>query len=213
MARAVRTDHCACVFLFRLSLVLFWCLSHPNAASSSPLFARGYTVIPEPQKVELSPGDFVFGTGWRVVLDSGVRNDVAALEVLRDDLASRYGIHVETASKSASARTLRMTIRPGSVKIGSATDRDRDKLAEEAYRLDLSPESIAITANAAPGLLYGAETLVQLVKFHNGANWLPTGRITDWPDLQNRFIYWDDKAHLDRIDVLAVFCVRPRSTR
>lgn len=95
-----------------------------------------------------------------------------------------------------------MTIRAGSVKIGSTTDRDRDKLAEEAYRLDLSPESIALTANAAPGLLYGAETLVQLVKAKDAANWLPAGRITDWPDLQNRFIYWDDKAHLDRIGAL-----------
>jgi hexosaminidase len=198
-----RTDHWACAFSLRLTLILFGCLSYANGASPSPLFARGYTVIPEPQTVELSPGDFVFGNGWRVVLDSGVQNDVTALEVLRDDLASRYGIHLETASKSASrGRTLRMAIRPGSVKIGSATDRDRGKLAEEAYRLDLSPESIAITANAAPGLLYGAETLVQLVRFHNGANWLPTGRITDWPDLENRFIYWDDKAHLDRIDVL-----------
>ena len=39
-------------------------------------------------------------------------------------------------------------------------------------------------------------------KLHNAANWLPAGRITDWPDLQNRFIYWDDKAHLDRMEVL-----------
>jgi hexosaminidase len=198
-----RSDHCACVFVFRLSLILLWCLSHANAASPSPLFARGYTVIPEPQTVELRGGDFAFGNGWRVVLESGVRPDGAALEMLRDDLAFRYGIHLETASRSASvAKTLRMAISQGSVKIGSATDRDRDKLEEEAYRLDLSPESIAITANAAPGLLYGAETLVQLVKFYNGANWLPAGRITDWPDLENRFIYWDDKAHLDRMDVL-----------
>jgi hexosaminidase len=201
--RFFRTDHYACVFLFRLSLVVLWCVSYANAASPSPLFARGYTVIPEPQSVELTGGDFAFGNGWRVVLDSGVQHDGAAVEVLRDDLALRHGIHVETGTKSGSVATkLRMAISPGSVKIGSATDRDRDKLAEEAYRLDLSPESIAITANAAPGLLYGAETLVQLVRFHNGTNWLPAGRITDWPDLQNRFIYWDDKAHLDRMDVL-----------
>lgn len=68
---------------------------------------------------------------------------------------------------------------PGFCEDGSATDSGQGKLAEEAYRLDLSPEFIAITANAAPGLLYGAETLVQLVKFYNGANWLPAGRITD----------------------------------
>ena len=141
--------------------------------------------------------------GWRLVLDSGVSPSVGAVEILRDDLASRYGINLETASKSGSvSKTLRLAIIPGSVTIGSATDRDKDKLAEEAYRIDLSPRSIAITANAPPGLLYGAETLVQLVKVYDAANWLPAGRITDWPDLQNRFIYWDDKAHLDRMDVL-----------
>lgn len=98
----------------------------------------------------------------------------------------------------------RFTLRsvPVPQKIGSATDRDKEKLAEEAYRLDLSPQSITITANAAAGLIYGAETLVQLVKTSNGANRLPTGRILDWPDLQNRFIYWDDKADLDHLDVL-----------
>jgi hexosaminidase len=184
-------------------VVLFWCISPAEAASPSPLFARGYTVIPEPQKVELSDNDFAFGNGWRLVLGSGVGRDLGAVEILRDDLTSRYGIHLETASKSSSVtKTLRLAITPGSVTIGSATDRDRDKLAEEAYRVDLSPQSIVITANAAPGLLYGAETLVQLVKVNDDANWLPAGRITDWPDLQNRFIYWDDKAHLDRIDVL-----------
>ena len=74
-----------------------------KAASPSPLFARGYTVIPEPQKVELSGGDFAFGNGWRAgagrVEFSATR---AAVEVLRDELASRYGIHLETASKSGS---------------------------------------------------------------------------------------------------------------
>jgi hexosaminidase len=186
-----------------LTVLLFWCISPGKAASPSPLFARGYSVIPEPQKIELNGDDFAFGNGWRLVLDSGVGHDLGAVEILRDDLASRYGIHLETASKSGSvSKTLRLAITPGSVTIGSATDHDRDKLAEEAYRLDLSPQSIAITANAAPGLLYGAETLVQLVKANDDANWLPAGRITDWPDLQNRFIYWDDKAHLDRIDVL-----------
>ncbi|MGI9070582.1 MAG: glycoside hydrolase family 20 zincin-like fold domain-containing protein [Bryobacteraceae bacterium] len=186
-----------------LIVLVFWCMSCAQAASPSPLFARGYTVIPEPQKIELSGDDFAFGNGWRLVLDSGVGGDLGAVEILRDDLASRHGVYLETASKSGSAsKTIRLAIKPGSVTIGSATDRDKDKLAEEAYRLDLSPQSIVITANAPPGLLYGAETLVQLVKVNDDANWLPTGRITDWPDLQNRFIYWDGKAHLDRIDVL-----------
>ena len=185
-----------------VAVLLCWVVS-ANAAASSPLFARGYTVIPEPQNVELNGKDFVFGNGWRLTLTSGVNNGMAAVETLRNDLASRYGIRLENGSSSNSAsKTVQMAIRPGSVKIGQATDRDKDKLAEEAYRLDLSPESITIVANAEPGLLYGAETLVQLVKTSNSATWLPEGSIVDWPDLQNRFIYWDDKAHLDRPDVL-----------
>jgi hexosaminidase len=195
MFRTIRQLGCVAV-------LLCWVVS-ANAAAFSPLFARGYTVIPEPQNVQLNGKDFVFGNGWRLALMSGVNNGMAAVETLRNDLASRYGIGLQNGSSLDSAsKTVQMAIRPGSVKIGPATDRDKDKLAEEAYRLDLSPESITIVANAAPGLLYGAETLVQLVKTSNSATWLPEGSIVDWPDLQNRFIYWDDKAHLDRRDVL-----------
>ncbi|HZQ18303.1 MAG TPA: beta-N-acetylhexosaminidase, partial [Terriglobales bacterium] len=172
-----------------------------DAASPSPLFARGYTVIPEPQSVELTGSDFAFGADWRLVLRDEVQSNGAAVQVLREDLASRHGIHLQTSSGSA-GKTVQLMISAGSAKIGQATDRDKSKLTEEAYQLDLSPESIKIVANATPGLLYGAETLVQLVKNHNAANWLPAGRTTDWPDLENRFIYWGDKAHLDRPDVL-----------
>jgi N-acetyl-beta-hexosaminidase len=172
-----------------------------DAASPSPLFARGYTVIPEPQRVDLTGSDFAFGNDWRLALKGDVQSNDAAVQVLREDLSSRHGLHLQTSSGST-AKTVQLMISAGSVKIGLATDRDKSKLAEEAYQLDLSPESIKIVANAAPGLLYGTETLVQLVKNDNGANWLPAGRITDWPDLENRFIYWDDKAHLDRPDVL-----------
>jgi N-acetyl-beta-hexosaminidase len=62
------------------------------------------------------------------------------------------------------------------------------------------------------GLFYVVATLVQLVKQAEGKLWLPAATITDWPDLENRFIYWDDKAHLDCFDVLketirqAAFC-------
>ncbi|MGH9448731.1 MAG: family 20 glycosylhydrolase, partial [Terriglobia bacterium] len=43
---------------------------------------------------------------------------------------------------------------------------------------------------------------VQLVRRADGKLWLPAGTITDWPDLEERDIYWDDNHHLDRIDAL-----------
>jgi N-acetyl-beta-hexosaminidase len=184
---------------FRYIAFLLCSVATFNAAGSSPLFTRGYTVIPEPQSVQLTGSDFQFGDGWRLVPRDGVQQDLTAVEILRDELASRHGIRLQMGSKPApSSKTVLLEIRAGSVTIGSATDRDKEKLAEEAYKLELSPESVTILANAAPGLFYGAETLLQLVRSFNGANWLPAGTIVDWPDLQNRFIYWDDKAHLDR---------------
>jgi len=174
-----------------------------KAASTSPLFARGYTVLPAPQQVSLEEKDFPFGEGWVLQLAPGVRPDEVAVETLREDLRSRFGIALAFGNVSRrQGKLLHVIIQPGSVQVGQTTDREKEALAAEAYRIDLSPDSITIIANAPPGLFYGAETLVQMVRPGQGATWLPAGKIVDWPDLENRFIYWDDKAHLDRFEVL-----------
>lgn len=77
---------------FGFIILLFWCISPAKAARPSPLFARGYTVIPEPQKIELNGDDFAFGNGWRLVLDSGVGPNLGAVEILRDDIVWMVGI-------------------------------------------------------------------------------------------------------------------------
>ena len=61
---------------------------------------------------------------------------------------------------------------------------------------------MTITANASEGLFYGVQTLVQLMRHRDGVLSLPQGRITDWPDLPRRHIYWDDAHHLDRLPEL-----------
>jgi len=180
------------------ALILLCCHSIGGAATPSLLFAHGYTAIPEPQKIQLTGDDFIFTGDWRLVLSTGVDRRDAAVDVLKS-LEARYSIKIGTDPQRA-GKAISLTIRAGSVAIGPAADRDRDTLAEEAYEMNLFPDSISITANAQPGLLYGAETLIQLVKAQNGETWLPAGHIRDWPDLQNRFLFWDDKAHLDRME-------------
>jgi hexosaminidase len=150
-------------------------------------------VIPEPQHVELIGGDFEFDAGWHVTLSDGTA------EVLKQQLAERHGLRLN-APRAANA--IELAIQPGSVSIGDATDRDKAALAEQAYRLELSATRIRITANAPPGLFYGAETLVQLVKPEHGKLWLPVGQIVDWPDVRLRELFWDEQEHLDRPEVL-----------
>src|SRR5205809_5322003 len=95
-----------------------------------------------------------------------------------------------------------MDLRPKSVSIGQAIDSNKPALVEQAYRLTLGPRSVKVAANAPPGLFYGVQTLIQLIRARDGRLWLPEGEIVDWPDVELRVIYWDDAHHLERLEVL-----------
>jgi hexosaminidase len=167
--------------------------------ADSPLFARGYTVVPEPQKVEFTGGDFEFNSGWALKLGSGVKPHDVAVTALKEGLQERDGI---TLAEYGRGKAIELLIQPGSVEIGQATDHNRQALETQAYRVELANTGIRVTANAPTGLFYGVDTLVQLVKRAEGKLWLPEAEITDWPDLEQRNIYWDDNHHLERLDVL-----------
>lgn len=172
------------------------CLSAPAV---SPLFARGYTVLPEPQEVSLGTADASFDGSWRIVADSGVTADDPAVESLRDELMSRYHLKLTGAAGSS---TLSLSIKPGSVAVGKAIDQDKSSLAEQAYRITMRAASIQIEANAETGLFYGVETLIQILRPDNGTLLYPEGSIHDWPDLEARHIFWDDNHHLEKTEEL-----------
>jgi hexosaminidase len=168
-----------------------------------PLSARGYTVLPVPQRVVLGPQDFAFTDGWRLALERGVKSDDVAVESLQEQLRERFYLSLaDTAAASGRSGVIRLELTPKSVAVGEATDRIKEGIEEQAYRLILKPQEIRLIANAAPGLFYGVQTLIQLLKPRNGHWWLPEGEITDWPDLQMRIIYWDDAHHLEPLPVL-----------
>lgn len=185
-----------------LSLLIAFTSAVPtsSAATVSSLFARGYTVIPEPQKVNLKSGDFQFGSsGWRVELGQGVQATNVAVESLRDQLSRRYKVRLAEGQRG---QVIHLDVHPGSVEIGQALDRDRAALAAQAYRLELRPDGLRITGNSLTGLFYGVETLVQMVKPDRGKLWLPECVIVDWPDVELREVFWDEFQHLDRMDAL-----------
>ena len=168
-----------------------------QAETISPLLARGFTVMPQPQTVKLGASDFEFGAGWKIEVQGVAPHDVA-IETLKEELDRRYRLKLG----GAGTNVLRLILAPNSVAVGAAQDSDKQALAEQAYKIDLSRASVIIAANAPAGLYYGAVTFVQLLKPSNGALLLPEGHIEDWPDLQTRQIYWDDAHHLDRMETL-----------
>lgn len=178
-------------------ILVFLATAQVRAETVSPLRARGYAVMPQPQVAKLGPTDFEFGAGWKIEVQGAAPNDVA-IETLRDELERRYQLTLGASG----AKVLRLILAPNSVAVGAAQDADKEALAQQAYKIDLSRDRVTIAGNAPAGLFYGAVTLVQLVKPAHGALMLPEGHIEDWPDLQNRQIYWDDAHHLDRMETL-----------
>jgi hexosaminidase len=176
------------------------CCSLAPAQTVSPLFARGYTVTPQPQQVSLGTSDLTFNQDWQLKLDKSVAKNDVGVETLRDDLSSRFNIRLGTDGRAGGTVTL--LIQPGSVAIGTAEDSNTKALKEQAYRIDMQKRAITITANASIGLFYGVETFVQLLHREMGTLWFPEGTIVDWPDMQLRHIYWDNNHHLEHVDEL-----------
>jgi hexosaminidase len=168
--------------------------------TTSPLFARGYTVIPEPQRVMLGAADFPFDGSWRLQADTHLASDDVSLETLHDELSNRF--HLKLSGSGEQSGVLSLEIAPGTVSVKTDAGAENAVAEEEAYRIDLHPGSIKVKANTNTGLFYGVETLIQMMHPNMGSLWLPEGTIEDWPDLQLRHIYWDDNHHLEHVDEL-----------
>src|SRR5262249_41333580 len=116
-----------------------------RAETVSPLYARGYTVLPLPQVVNLGSSDFVFSPHWKLELRGAAMNDIA-VQVLQEELM--------LSGSGNGSGVLRLILGPDSAAVGRAQDRDRDILAQQAYKIDLNRDSVTIAANAPPGLFY-----------------------------------------------------------
>src|SRR5258708_34166340 len=115
-----------------LTLVIF-CSCIARADTVSPLYARGYTVLPQPQVVKLGAEDFVFLPDWKLELQGVEPNDIA-IQVLREEL--------KLSNSSHPSGTLRLILAPNSAIVGEAQDRDRDVLAQQAYKIDLERDRV-----------------------------------------------------------------------
>jgi hypothetical protein len=159
----------------------------------TPLWSRGYSVIPTPQTVKLEAGDVALNTGW--TLTEATPAGIAAESLVRD-FAGFHGISLR---KTVGARQIVLKVAAGTVK----TTPVDPELAAQAYRLTIADNRIEITGNAAAGLFYGVQTLIQLPRRDSaGRLWLPKGSIEDWPRLQLRFLHWDTKHHQNRMETM-----------
>jgi len=180
-----------------LTAIIGCALAVTGSAAQSPdeLFLRGYSVIPSPRHVRLASSDLEFSRNW--TYETALPAKHAAIRSLLADLRDMYGLSL-LAAGSLKTDVLVLSVKSGAVKTGAKPELDR-----QGYRITAAPHHVVIEGNSDPGLFYGVQTFLQLLKPDGkGSFRLPAGIIEDWPSFELRFLHWDTKHHQDRIDTL-----------
>ncbi len=181
------------LFSFMLTAVVSLCWADSSSGFVTELRQRGYALIPAPQQVELMAGDITIGSDWAIEAESGLDKNIAVQRLTQGAMK----LHGLVFSGKGNGRIVLK------VAAGAVNGTDDPELLKQAYRLTITPGRVTITGNAEPGLFYGVQSFLQLLR--RGADSrlsLPVGTITDWPDLQLRFAHWDSKHHQKRIETL-----------
>ena len=166
-------------------------LSTSTAQTISDLRSRGYVMFPTPQKVELTNENVRIDENWQLKPGKKVPENI--INNLKERSASLYNL--EFASQSS--KSIVLSIDGATVKV------DDPECSEQAYRITISSDKVLIEGNSHVGLFYGIQSFLQLLKpTSDGTLNFPVGVITDWPDLELRFIHWDTKHHRDKVGTL-----------
>jgi hypothetical protein len=160
----------------------------------SELKSLGFSLVPAPQKARTTGREVVIVPAWGV--EPEVSLDHIAVRRLKEGALELHGLRFEGTG------TARIALRVASGTVESAPRETSD----QAYALKITPQRVEITGNGDPGLLYGVQSLLQLLRSDGAGSWrLPEAEIEDWPALPLRFVHWDTKHHQDRPETLKRF--------
>ncbi len=169
---------CAAVLSLLLSV-----FAAPGLRAATPEFA----LIPMPAKMETCAGTAVLDARSAIVAPTDSRNgEIAAL--LRDAIVEQNGLRLATKSAGKPGIELR---------------RDPAIVGDEAYRLDIGKQGVVIAASGERGLLWGVQTLRQLLPAGKQKTIrLPCLHIEDAPVLGYRGQMLDVSRHFYPVDFI-----------
>ncbi|MDE6881658.1 MAG: family 20 glycosylhydrolase [Lachnospiraceae bacterium] len=133
-------------------------------------------IIPEPQEMEFLEGTYTIRFDHKIVVDVSCGPEAYEYaKMLQEELRACMG-YGPAVTKGRSGKTA----------VTLAVDA---ALGEEEYRLTAGVDGIGITGGANRGLLYGVQTLRQIVR--QAGSCVPCMWIHDFPDIRNRGFYHD----------------------
>ncbi|GAB4015903.1 beta-N-acetylhexosaminidase [Spirosoma koreense] len=161
---------------FRCFLFVFWAT---QAVAQVPV-----SLIPQPVRIQPQNGVFTLGKATSIQYD-GAESRVVA-DMLAQQLNGPTGFSITSKPGKSGKIQLNLNATPNA------------QLGPEGYTLDASAKGVVITANRPAGLLYGMQTMLQLLPKEIGSKtavtkeWtVPAVKITDYPRFGWRGIMLD----------------------
>jgi len=165
------------------NLLMLFCF----AFSLQAMQAQDLVLIPQPQQVIASEGNFDLNESQRLWINNSAHNDFA-LQQLKDELSAQIGVASELVKSPKKANIILYAIEENpnaKIKKHLPDSEKLQKIGEQGYWLKIDNNEIKLIANTERGLFYGVQTLRQLIKTAKNGN-LPALEITDWPALEYR---------------------------
>lgn len=133
-------------------------------------------LLPQPHSLQYGEGTCVMGYDRTILLDASCpRESLRWAELIGEEL-HRYAGFAMNVTRGRSARAgIVLSIEPGK--------------EEEGYTLSISADCVRITGNDPRGLLWGVQTLRQIIRQEGAV--LPCLEIKDAPEIKNRGYYHD----------------------
>lgn len=189
-------------------LLQFACDSATDTSMTTNLVEE--VVIPKPVSVSATKQAFVLDDQTNIYVQGDAEEMMNAAQYLANKLNPSTGLDVQVISTEAA---------PEAGNIFLSTSAGDDQLGEEGYVLEITEESLALSANTAEGVFRGVQTLRQLLPAgveaqspQEGPWQIATGTIRDYPEYGYRGVMLDVARHFfspqqvkDYIDQIAYY--------
>ncbi len=139
-----------------------------------------YYIIPKPQKLIPSPGAFSLSDGVSIDASENLQNEA---ELLKSYVSSDFG------------KKLKMEADGSQVQL-----RENESMGKESYKLTITPENISIEGGSAQAVLFGIQSLRQLILEEGGDLIIPSVEVEEEPAFGYRGMHLDVGRHFYDVD-------------
>lgn len=157
---------------------------------SLPSRANRYDILPQPNKIEYEWGEYSLGFDVSIVYPIELHKEARLLHGwLTDDFVINPVLQQKKEDKQKG-------------NINLALDNNVLPDQKEGYILEVKNDGITIKANSKAGIIYGSQTLRQIIKEKNGHFVVQNGTVTDSPAFRWRAFMLDEARHFKGKEVV-----------